>query len=76
MLSKRSAFLGRLTSSDGYSVGPKNVTKFQEKIKYPTKSITELRGIVGLGGYFCPSMIEFRKLTNLLYELIKSTIRK
>ena len=61
------SYLGRIISSAGYTADLKNIIAVSSKLKKKPSSITELRSIVGLVGYFRRSIPKFSQTASLLY---------
>ena len=71
LFKKEVSYLGRLGSLESYTADPKNVSAVKSRIKPTSKTITELRSILGLVGYFRRSIPNLSKVTNPLYSLLK-----
>jgi len=66
------SYLGRLISSEGYMIDPKNVESVTSKINKVPKNISELRSLLGLVGYFRRSVSNFSRIAQPLFSLLKS----
>ena len=64
------SYLGRIISSAGYTADPKNIITVSSKLKKKPSSITELRGILGLVGYFRRSIPNFSQRASPLYQIL------
>jgi len=72
LFKKEISYLGRLISEEGYTADPKNVEAVKSKIKKPPESISELRSVLCLVGYFRRSVSNFSKIANPLFSLLKN----
>ncbi|MCG8432198.1 MAG: RNA-directed DNA polymerase, partial [Candidatus Omnitrophica bacterium] len=69
LLKKSVKFLGHIVSADGLLPDPDNVEKL---VKWPVpKTVTEVRGILGLGSYYRRSIRDYSKKLEPLIELTK-----
>ena len=67
------SYLGRVISADGYTIDPKNVNAVLGKIKKKPNSITELRSLLGLVGYFRRAIPNFSQIAKPLYDILKNS---
>lgn len=65
------SYLGRLISSDGYSVDPRTIESLTSKISKAPQVISELRSLLGLVGYFRRSIPGFSQVAQPLFSLLK-----
>ena len=70
------SYLGRLISSGGYTADPKNVSAVSSKINKKPETISELRTLLGLAGYFRRYTPNFSKTALPLYQLLKGQPEK
>ena len=70
------SYLGRLISSGGYTADPKNVSAVSSKINKKPETISELRTLLGLVGYFRRYTPNFSKTALPLYQLVKGQPEK
>ena len=70
------SYLGRIISSAGYIADPKNIIAVSSKLKKKPSSITELRSILGLVGYFRRSIPNFSQTASPLYQIPTDTQHK
>jgi hypothetical protein len=62
-------YLGHLVGKDGVRVDPKNIKAMQDCL-HP-KTLKRLRGFLGLTGYYCKFVKNYRKITTPLAALLK-----
>ena len=65
------SYLGRLISSDGYTLDPKSIDSITSKIRRKPQTVSELRSLLGLVGYFRRSIANFSQQVKPLYDLLK-----
>ena len=70
------SYLGRLISSEGYAANPKNMLAVTSKINKKPKTITELKTLLGLAGYFRRYIPNFSEIASPLLPAVKRTTRK
>ena len=70
------SYLGRLISSEGYTADPKNILAVTSKINKKPETISELRTLLGLVGYFRRYIPNFSKTASSLYQLLKGQPEK
>ena len=70
------SYLGRLISSGDYTADPKNVSVVSSKINKKPETISELRTLLGLVGYFRRYTPNFSKTESPLYQLLKDQPEK
>ena len=70
------SYLGRLISSGGYTADPKNVSAVSSKINKKPETISKLRTLLGLVGYFRRYTPNFSKTALPLYQLLKGQPEK
>ena len=63
-------YLGRIISSEGYKADSKGITAVSEQAKRPPSTITELRRLLGMLGYFRKSIPSYSKITAPLTALL------
>jgi len=71
LFQKEVSYLGRLISAAGYTADPRNVAAVKSKITKAPSTVTELRSVLGLIGYFRRSIPNFSKTASSLYGLLK-----
>ena len=76
LIKREILYLGRIISSAGYTADPKNIIAVSSKLKKKPSSITELRSMVGLVGYFRRSIPNFSQTTSPLYQTLTDTRNK
>ena len=65
------SYLGRLVSSEGYTVDPKRVESIRSNIRKKPNNISELSSLLGLVGYFRRLIRNFSQLVKPLQLLLK-----
>ena len=70
------SYLGRLISSEGYTADPKNISAVTSKINKKPETISDLRTLLGVVGYFKRYIPNFSKTTSPLYQLLKGQPEK
>ena len=70
------SYLGRIISGSGYTVDPSNIEAVVSKINKKPQTITELRSLLGLIGYFRRSIPNFSKTAKPLYDILKENEQK
>jgi hypothetical protein len=66
-------FLGHTISKDGISVNP---SKVQEVMDWkPPKSVHQIRGFLGLAGYYRRFILDFSRITKPMTELLKKGVK-
>ena len=73
---RKISYLGRLISSEGYTADPKNISAVTSKINKKPETISELRTLLGVVGYFKRYIPNFSKTTSPLYQLLKGQPEK
>ena len=69
LLQPEVTFLGHISSSDGVLPDPHNIEKL---VNWPRpKTVTDVRGIVGLGSYYRRFIKDFTKLVHALTQLTR-----
>ena len=63
-------------TSEGHTADPKNIIAVSSKLKKKPSSITELRIVLGLEGYFRRSIPNFSQTANPLYQILTDTQNK
>ena len=76
MFKREVSYLGRLISSEGYTVDPKNTQAVVTKSKRKPTNITELRSLLGLVGYFRRSIPSFSQIAKPLYDILKDAEKR
>lgn len=66
-------YLGRLISAEGYRPDPSSVAAVAKQVRNVPKTVTELRRLLGLLGYFRKSIPNFSKKATPLTSLLQNT---
>ena len=65
--------LGRIVSTEGYRLDPKNIEEVRSMLKQKPKNLGDVRRMLGMVGYFRKYIPNFSVKAEPLYQLLKKT---
>ena len=73
LFKKKIKYLGRIVTSEGYSMDPDNSIAVEKFKTDPPTTVGELRRLMGMLGYFRRFIQDFAKVAKPLYEMLEKT---